>query len=447
MRYRPRFASLLLLVYGFALAIVPLRPAGASLSVQPINNADTVVMTVYEQGDLTLMEEHRSVVLEEGINRLEFSWKDRSIDPSSLKLTFSGENRGFHVKEISYPGGRDKTVVWVIEARKTVRTEAVVSYFFTGVTVEPVYDFTREGQSETARLNGRFKLVNRTGDKLEPSSLRVLIGEVNLLESIESIIRKWSRSRDKSPGRAGTRTQADQPEVAERRLRKSRATMMSAGVAESRSARVTSDYHLISLERKLSLPGESTSYVPFITRGNVNFDEMYESLVREGATSVKKTIRIPNTVENNLGAGVLPEGSVNLLERGNRGAPAWIGESTLEYASPTDTATVDVSRTPAVTVERKLLSLRKEDFEFDEDRTLTGWHEVRKEKIAVRNHRNEAVALKVIRDFDRDYWTFLNASHSYRTVSSRRVAFPLELPADSSVTLTVTYRFPFGSAQ
>lgn len=440
---RVKFAVLLLV--GVVAGLAAGRPAGAALSVRPMKSPDTVVMTVYRSGNLTLMEEHRSLVLKEGVNRLQFSWEERRIDPSSLQLQFRGSTGSFHVKETSYPAGEDSSVVWVIESQKTLRTTAVVSYFFRGVEVAPVYNFLSGQNEETGRLNGRFQVSNRTDETLKPTRLRVLIGEVQLLESIEEIIRRWSRSRPASDESRTPATTLDRSGARRESIRQSKALMSASAQRSVPSATVASEYQLITLESAPAIPARATTFLPFLNRSGIRYRKQYEALVYDDETALTTVTTIPNTRANQLGESVLPEGPINLLTRSNRGAPAWEGTTTLAYASTGDSVTVERSGAGSLEVTKTVLSRRKHGFEFGEDKNLQGWRETRGESITVTNYRQEPVTVTVYRDFERSYWTMLKASDPYRKVSPSRVAFTVRVEPETSRSVRYTYRLPFGS--
>ena len=47
---------------------------------------DTVQLTIYNSADLTLVRESRALTLKKGINKLQFSWANTLIDPTSLEM-------------------------------------------------------------------------------------------------------------------------------------------------------------------------------------------------------------------------------------------------------------------------------------------------------------------------------------------------------------------------
>ena len=71
------------LVAAVALLGMSLPAAHAHINVTTLPGRDTVQLTVYNSADLTMVKETRTLVLRQGLNRLEFSWANTLIDPVS----------------------------------------------------------------------------------------------------------------------------------------------------------------------------------------------------------------------------------------------------------------------------------------------------------------------------------------------------------------------------
>ena len=60
--------------------------AQARVNVVTLPGRDTVQLTVYNAADLTLVKESRLLVFRKGLNKLEFSWANTLIDPTSVEF-------------------------------------------------------------------------------------------------------------------------------------------------------------------------------------------------------------------------------------------------------------------------------------------------------------------------------------------------------------------------
>ena len=59
--------------------------AHAMVDLVTLPTLDSVQLTIYNSGDLTLARENRALTLMDGNNRLQFSWANTLIDPTSLR--------------------------------------------------------------------------------------------------------------------------------------------------------------------------------------------------------------------------------------------------------------------------------------------------------------------------------------------------------------------------
>jgi len=60
--------------------------AYARINVVTLPGRDSVQLTIYNSVDLTLVKETRQLTFRKGLNRLEFSWANTLIDPTSVEL-------------------------------------------------------------------------------------------------------------------------------------------------------------------------------------------------------------------------------------------------------------------------------------------------------------------------------------------------------------------------
>ena len=75
----------------------------AKIDLATLPDRDTVQLTIYNTSDLTLVQESRALTLKKGSNKLQFSWANTLIDPTSLEI-FPLSNQGkIDVTDLVYP--------------------------------------------------------------------------------------------------------------------------------------------------------------------------------------------------------------------------------------------------------------------------------------------------------------------------------------------------------
>jgi hypothetical protein len=60
--------------------------ARARVNIVTLPSRDTLQLTIYNSADLTLVKETRVLTFRKGLNRLEFSWANTLIDPTSVEF-------------------------------------------------------------------------------------------------------------------------------------------------------------------------------------------------------------------------------------------------------------------------------------------------------------------------------------------------------------------------
>src|SRR5512141_2893914 len=87
--------------------------AEARINVTTLPGRDTVQLTVYNSADLTMVKETRTLVLR---NRLEFSWANTLIDPTSVEFRALTHADEVEVLDISFPPRVTDTLEWRVQS-------------------------------------------------------------------------------------------------------------------------------------------------------------------------------------------------------------------------------------------------------------------------------------------------------------------------------------------
>ncbi len=96
-RYAILFAALV-----FAVALP--RASAKNVDLVTLPDRDTVQLTIYNSDDITLVKETRHITLKKGKNRLQFSWANTLIDPSSVEFRPLEHTDQIEVAATVFPG-------------------------------------------------------------------------------------------------------------------------------------------------------------------------------------------------------------------------------------------------------------------------------------------------------------------------------------------------------
>src|SRR5512136_2988356 len=90
--------------------------AFARINIVSLPNRDSVQLTIYNSADLTLVKETRFLTFRKGLNRLEFSWANTLIDPTSVEFRPITHANQLDVLDVSFPPRATNTLEWRINS-------------------------------------------------------------------------------------------------------------------------------------------------------------------------------------------------------------------------------------------------------------------------------------------------------------------------------------------
>src|SRR6267154_5819153 len=124
-------------VSGFALflvgALLAPAPAHARINVVTLPGRDSVQLTIYNSVDLTLVKETRLLSFRKGLNRLEFSWANTLIDPTSVEIRAVTQADAVDVLDVSFPPRVTNTLEWRINSSFAGEVVVEIRYFTSGI--------------------------------------------------------------------------------------------------------------------------------------------------------------------------------------------------------------------------------------------------------------------------------------------------------------------------
>ena len=75
------------------------------------------------------MKETRSITFKKGVNRLEFSWANTLIDPTSAYLRPLDHEKEIEVLDTTFPADRPQVLIWNVDSKFEGQVPVEVSYF------------------------------------------------------------------------------------------------------------------------------------------------------------------------------------------------------------------------------------------------------------------------------------------------------------------------------
>ncbi len=405
--------------------------ARAKVDLVTLPTRDTVQLTIYNSADLTLVRESRNLTLKPGKNKLQFSWANTLIDPTSLEMLPRANADKINIADLTYPPRVRNLGLWNIDSGVSGKVPVEITYLTSGLSWRAFYMGTLTEDEKTMRLQGYVRVTNNSGEDYENAQTRLIVGKIHLLDQIAQLARRqypYGRPGEVRPMSLATFGPKDKLELkAETTLTLDR----TKGLAPKEIRKEgLSEYFLYTIEGKETIPtGWSKRLLSFEAK-KVPVVNLYKYEQRRYGNSVVRFLSFKNDEEHKLGETPIPGGMLKVYrDVGDKGHLSYTGQSSFKYIPVDEDVELNLGAVADVVVEPTLMDYKTENYRFDRHRNISGWDEVHKFKVEVRNTRDIDVKIEIKRRFDTDYWKLEKGTHFkyYKKVDKNTVKFTLLL--------------------
>lgn len=397
-----------------------------NLDLSTVVPRDTVELTIYNAEDLTLVRETRRLGFRKGINPIQFSWSNTLIDPTSVELRLGRHEDALQLRDITYPHDRPQTLYWNLVAEQDLDAEVEISYFTSGISWQAEYQVIADTEEVQASLDSMVRVTNRSGEAYADASVRLVIGEINLVEEI-------ARLANVSPmDVAGNEQYRPMRNKLARRVMEAEAPMPAAAVAmdgfgaglmaepKEIEKEGLGDYFIYRIEGTETIPdGWSLRLRSFLAE-SVPLKEVFRYRVPQFGDQLMRLYLIENDTDSGLGATPLPKGRVQVFRRSAEGSLQFLAGVQSSYVPIGDTLELELGVDPDVVFElrqtrnfrdniwmrlhKPAVLQRVDDGQAKKDprARVEGWDEHQQFVQRLENHTGKAIRLELRRSFAGD---------------------------------------------
>ena len=332
-----------------------------------------------------------------------------SFDGASLVLN---RNPGIaivnrlEVKEIQFPdlpGGliTKPTLVWRLVNDGSATRDAQLSYLTGGLSWHAEYVAVVDESDKNLSWSGWVSLENTSGTSYPEARLKLVAGDVH---------------RATPPPMPYVRTKLE-----------AMATMGDAA-ANQFEEQGFFEYHLYSLNRPTTLADKETKQLSLFPTADVQAQKSYTFERTKDPRKVRVTIEFKNSASAGLGMA-LPKGVVRVYKEDKSGAQEFVGEDRIEHTAKDETVRMAIGNAFDVVGEYRQVDMRRVS-----DKEAESSHEIK-----IRNHKDEAVTVKVV---ERAYgdWRVTTSSPSFVKKDATTLEFSVTVPPDGERIVTYTIR-------
>jgi hypothetical protein len=415
------------LIFTLLIFVAISGPTWAKVDLVTLPSRDTVQLTIYNSADMTLVRESRGLTLKEGRNKLQFSWANTLIDPTSLEMLPKANADKIDIADLTYPPRVRNLGLWNIESGVSSKVPVEITYLTSGLSWRAFYMGTLTEDEKTMRLQGYVRVTNNSGEDYENAQTRLIVGKVHILDQIAELAR-----RQYPYGRPGVPPPVPRPAVS----RSSRGR--AAGQVLEEAARFglkakeikkegLSEYFLYTIEGTETIPTGWSKRLMSFDVDEVPVINLYKYEQERYGNAVVRFLSFKNDEEHKLGDTPIPGGMLKVYrDVGDKGHLSYTGQSSFKYIPVDEDVELNLGAVGDVVVEPTLMDFETKNYRFDRDRNISGWDEIRKFKIEVKNTRDIVVKVEIQRNFPTQYWK-LEKSKEFEKVDLDTVKFTLVL--------------------
>jgi hypothetical protein len=176
------------------LGLVLLASAGAAgagnVDLVTLPSRQSVQLTIYNSEDITLVKETRFVTLKKGSNKLQFSWANTLIDPTSVEIRPLEHAADVEIADTVFPGQKPQHLIWNIDSKFEGQVKVEVTYFTSGLTWQMDYVATCDPAEAAMKMRGYVRVVNNSGEEYDNAEIRMIVGTINLVEKVAELAQR-----------------------------------------------------------------------------------------------------------------------------------------------------------------------------------------------------------------------------------------------------------------
>ena len=403
--------------------IIKSVPTLAKIDLVTLPSRDSIKLTLYKSPDMTLVQETRSISLKQGINELQFSWDHTQIDPGSIDMMPATITDGIHVENVTFPAHMNQLAVWKINSTQAISIPMRLRYLTAGMDWRAYYSAILSTDEKSMQLNGYVRVNNHSGESFEEAKIYLVMGSVNMLESIENL------ASNKTPyGRPNQ-------ERPRKRVRKQGRALFNMAVAMDAAsgaqpppnvvkAGTASEYAIFEIDRKESLQSGWGKQLVFLQDQSIPVTNVYRFNPEKYGQKVIRLVTFQNPDQKQHLP--LPGGKIRIYRDIYKNQHfSYEGQSNLDDIPVGKKVEISLGPQDQITVEKIRMKNRTDHYQFGNKGNIVSWEEFYQDRIKLNNTRSVSVTIEIICSFNATNWKVVQKDDwvTYEQIDQHSVKF------------------------
>jgi hypothetical protein len=403
--------------------------AQARINVVTLPDRDSVQLTIYNSADLTLVKETRHLTFRKGINKLEFSWANTLIDPTSVEFRPLSHVADVEVVDVSFPPRVTNTLEWRINSEFAGDVVVEIRYFTSGISWSADYVAEASKDEKLIDFSGAVRVNNNSGEDYENAQVRLVVGVIRLVEDIANLARAGKPGMPTTlavNGPAPAATSAPARKLNEAFFAMDAASGLAAAKPKEIIKEGLSEYFMYTVEGRDTILNGWSKRMPSFKASGVPITSYYKFEKERFGDQVIRYYQFTNSVANKLGKEPLPDGLVKAFRFVSDDLLyAFVGSTSVKYIPVNESVDLELGNDQEVSVKPTMMDWQKTEIAFDARGNIIGWNEKQTWEIEVQNSKEIPVVLDIRRNFAGDFT--LTTTAKYDRVDATKVKFVVPL--------------------
>jgi hypothetical protein len=343
----------------------------ADVDLVTIPTREGTQLTIYNSEDITMVREHRLLTVKKGINRIQFSWANTLIDPTSIDFRILDQQDKVDLVDTTFPGGRNDALQWNIKSQLDGKISVEIRYFTSGITWSADYVGIANQDETKLNVTGYVRVLNNSGELYDNAQTRLVVGKINLVEKIADLARRPPPGTPYPAAPAESKPAMREALAEKAAVYDGRFGGAKDGKGNDKPKEVVkeglSEYFLFTIEGREDIKDKEPKRLVALKVAEVPLECFYKLSDRDGGQHFTKFYRFKNlklldqkgqekklSAMENLGLSPLPDGMVRLFSEYKNKDLAYVGGTATKYVPIGDRVEVNVGPDKDITIIRRL---------------------------------------------------------------------------------------------
>lgn len=368
------YVKLILLGLVFLVVTAPQIFARTSLVTLPQREAVAIRLA---QQNATLVQEKRVLTLRKGVNQIDFSWQNVSIDPSSITLNPLSPPDQIRLLSVSYPPN-EETLIWELYSSKSLELPVIISYLLSGIDHLVTHEAMADQKEKHLDLKSFLVLRNFSGENFIQTQIHL----------------------DEGPN-------------------------FNTSVSHLETKRILYfEKQNIPITKVYTWDAQKLPHDPEKAGKSIGIPTGYE---------------IKNTLESGLGTQNLAQGKARVFQADSQKTTIFSGEDDLSYLPVGDKALLQTGDSRDILVTRRTMDTKQTNIRKNTKGKTQVYDEILMVQFKIQNFKDSPLTLSLI-DHIQGEWEPIDMGHPYTRKDHKTLVFEIPLGAKEKKILNLKYK-------